>query len=122
LYYVTKVRLFCPHAAIRAKVYDQKLVEGAPETFKWTTIQRKDLEEGLAYTIQVAVEDCTGCNFALTYVRLRIKKKSKLKAINMAPQIPIRETERTNFEFFLELPEFDRSKLNLTAVKDSQFP
>jgi len=116
-----KCVLVCPHAAIRAKVYDEKLTAGAPVTFKSVLFKGKDLGEGLAYTIQVAVEDCTGCELCIDVCPAKNKKEVKLKAINMAPQIPIRDNERDNFDFFLNLPEFDRSKLNLANVKDSQF-
>ncbi|MHC1739349.1 MAG: pyruvate:ferredoxin (flavodoxin) oxidoreductase [Ignavibacteriaceae bacterium] len=116
-----KCVLVCPHAAIRAKVYDEKLLTDAPATFKSIAFKGKDLGEGLAYTIQIAVEDCTGCELCIDVCPAKNKKEVKLKAINLAPQIPIRETERENFDFFLNIPEFDRSKLNLTSVKDSQF-
>ncbi len=55
-----KCAMVCPHAAIRIKVYDEALKGNAPETFKSLTPIHKDWK-GLAYTIQVAPEDCTGC-------------------------------------------------------------
>ncbi len=112
-----KCALACPHAAIRAKVYDEELVKDAPPTFKWIKARG---EENKAYTIQVAVEDCTGCNLCVEVCPAKDKKEVRRKAINMAPQIPLRETERENFDFFLELPEYDRTKVKVDSVAGSQ--
>jgi pyruvate-ferredoxin/flavodoxin oxidoreductase len=49
------------------------------------------------------------------------KSNPKHKALDPAPQDPIRNQERENFEFFLKLPEVDRTKLDVTRPKDSQF-
>jgi pyruvate-ferredoxin/flavodoxin oxidoreductase len=81
----------CPHAAIRAKIYDDSLAAKAPETFKHTKYRSKEYGEGLAYTLQTAVEDCTGCGLCVDVCPAKNKKEVKLKAINMAPQIPLRE-------------------------------
>jgi pyruvate-ferredoxin/flavodoxin oxidoreductase len=43
------------------------------------------------------------------------------RAINMAPQAPIREQEKRNFDYFLKLPAFDRGSLKTGTVKGSQF-
>ncbi len=114
-----KCVIACPHAAIRAKVYDMEYTKNAPETFKWTEARGKE-DKGKAYTIQVAVEDCTGCNLCVEVCPAKDKKEVKRKAINMSPQIPLREKERVNFDFFLELPEYDRTKLKIETVAGSQ--
>ncbi len=116
-----KCVVVCPHATIRAKVYDEKLLENAPSTFKHMKFKGKDYGENLAYTIQVAVEDCTGCGICVDICPAKNKKETRLKAINMAPQLPIREQERVNWDFFLSLPEVDRKKVKIDAIKDSQF-
>jgi pyruvate-ferredoxin/flavodoxin oxidoreductase len=116
-----KCVLVCPHACIRAKIYDEKELVNPPSTFKSTRFKSKEFGETMLYSLQVAVEDCTGCALCIDVCPAKNKKETKLKAINMQPQIPIRETERENWNYFLELPDFDRTKLNITNVKDSQF-
>ncbi|MCE1188758.1 MAG: pyruvate:ferredoxin (flavodoxin) oxidoreductase [Ignavibacteria bacterium] len=116
-----KCVLVCPHAAIRAKIYDEGLTSGAPATFKAVKFKAKDFGDNLSYSLQVAVEDCTGCGLCVDVCPAKNKQETRLKAINMADQLPIRESEAANWEFFLNLPEFDRTKLNVGAVKDSQF-
>lgn len=111
----------CPHATIRAKIYDEKLLENAPSTFKHMKFKGKDYGEGLAYSIQVAVEDCTGCGICVDICPAKNKKETKLKAINMMPQLPLKEQERVNWDFFLTLPEVDRKLVATSAIKDSQF-
>jgi pyruvate-ferredoxin/flavodoxin oxidoreductase len=114
-----KCALVCPHAAIRAKVYDPKHLDGAPETFRSIEYKAKDFEDAL-YTIQVAPEDCTGCTLCVRVCPAKDKSNPKHKAIDMAPQMPLRESERENYAFFLDLPEVDRSQVK-PDVKGSQF-
>jgi pyruvate-ferredoxin/flavodoxin oxidoreductase len=109
----------CPHAVIRAKVYDPKYLEGAPETFKHVPARWKEFE-GMQYTLQVSPEDCTGCTLCVEVCPVKNKSETRLKAINMAPQPPIREQENANWRFFEQLPEMDREKVNLHLVKDAQ--
>jgi len=114
-----KCALVCPHAAIRAKVYDPSALGGAPETFKAVDYRAKDFP-GFKYTIQVAPEDCTGCTLCVRVCPAKDKSNPKHKALDMAPQMALRETERENFAFFLDLPEVDRTKVKID-VKGSQF-
>ncbi|MHC4471286.1 MAG: pyruvate:ferredoxin (flavodoxin) oxidoreductase [Planctomycetota bacterium] len=114
-----KCAMVCPHAAVRAKIYEPAHLETAPETFKSMDFKSKEFA-GLKYTIQVAPEDCTGCVLCVEVCPAKNKRQPKLKAINMAPQRPLREPERVNYEYFLDLPEFDRTKLNVSLVKNSQ--
>jgi pyruvate-ferredoxin/flavodoxin oxidoreductase len=86
-----------------------------------TNTEAKNMVKDLHIHLQVAVEDCTGCGLCVDVCPAKNKKEVKLKAINMAPQIPLRETERANWDFFLEIPEFDRTKIKIGNVKDSQF-
>src|SRR6185436_11800520 len=109
----------CPHAAIRAKVYDPAAVAGAPATFQ--SAPYKGLEfKGLAYTIQVAPEDCTGCNLCVNVCPAKDRTNPKHKAIDMHPQAPLREAERENYAFFLDLPEIGRGELARVDHKRSE--
>jgi pyruvate-ferredoxin/flavodoxin oxidoreductase len=114
-----KCVLVCPHAVIRAKVYEPALLEKAPPTFKSAAARWKEYGH-LKYTLQVAPEDCTGCALCVEICPAKSKSEVRHKAINMAPQAPLRESEAQNWDFFLSLPEFDRSKLSMTQVKDIQ--
>ncbi len=116
-----KCVMVCPHATIRAKVYEEKYLENAPPTFKFTKYRAKDYGEGMMYSLQVAVEDCTGCALCVDVCPAKNKKETKLKAINMRDQMPLREQERANWDFFLTIPDLDRTKINIGKVKDSQF-
>jgi len=116
-----KCAIICPHATIRIKAYDEKLLKNAPPTFKSMKAKGKEFEEGTAYSIQVAVEDCTGCGLCVDICPAKNKREVKLRAINMAPQLPLREPEKINYEFFLNIPEMDRSKISVSTVKGSQF-
>ncbi len=115
-----KCAMICPHATIRTKAYDNTLLADAPSAFKHTSAKGKEFEEGTAYTIQVAVEDCTGCGLCVEICPVKNKKEVKLKAINMMPQIPLRESERENWDFFMTLPDVDRTKAHVSTIKGSQ--
>jgi pyruvate-ferredoxin/flavodoxin oxidoreductase len=115
-----KCVIACPHAVIRMKAYDPALLENAPETFKSIDAKGRTFK-GLKYTIQVAPEDCTGCSACVYVCPARNKEIEGRRAINMAPQPPLRATEKPNWEFFLSIPDFDRTKLKITTVKESQF-
>jgi pyruvate-ferredoxin/flavodoxin oxidoreductase len=109
----------CPHAAIRAKVYDEGALADAPATFK--SMPFKGLEfKGRAYTIQVAPEDCTGCNLCVTVCPAKDRTNPRHKAIDMHPQAPLREAERENYTFFLGLPETSRADLPRVDHRTSQ--
>ena len=114
-----KCVLVCPHSVIRAKVYDSNWLEKAPASFKSTGARWKDFKE-LRYTLAVAPEDCTGCTLCVQICPAKSKSEARHKAINMEPQPPLRDPERENWNFFLQLPEMDRSPLSLGQVKDAQ--
>ncbi len=114
-----KCALVCPHAAIRAKVYDPDSLQGAPDSFESREYSSKDLT-GLNYTIQVAPEDCTGCNLCVGVCPAKDKANPRHKAINMESFIDNVERERHNFDFFLDLPEIDRTQIERMDLKGSQ--
>jgi pyruvate-ferredoxin/flavodoxin oxidoreductase len=109
----------CPHAVIRAKIVEPEHLNGAPPTFKSTPFRSQEVK-GHLYALQVAPEDCTGCSLCVMVCPVKDKSNPKHKAIDMMPQAPLREQERENWEFFLTLPEFDRTRLRHN-VKESQF-
>jgi len=114
-----KCAFVCPHAAIRQKIYDPALLENAPETYKSIDAKFKEIP-GMAFTIQVAPEDCTGCGLCVEACPAKDKKEVGRKAINLAPQPPLRAQEAENFAFFMDLPDPDRTKFNYNTVKNSQ--
>ncbi len=114
-----KCVMVCPHAVIRAKIYNSELGDKSPATFKWAKPKWRGMEEQ-RYSLQVAPEDCTGCAVCVEVCPVKNKSDASKKAINMAPQEPLREPERENWDFFLGLPEVDRAKLSHSQVKDIQ--
>jgi pyruvate-ferredoxin/flavodoxin oxidoreductase len=114
-----KCAMVCPHAVLRIKVYDSKELDGAPATFKSTEVRDKEWK-GQQYTIQVATEDCTGCGICVDICPAKNKSETRLKAINMVAQPPLREPERENWDFFLKIPEFDRRKIKNTSIRQQQ--
>ncbi len=115
-----KCALVCPHAAIRVKVFDPELLGSAPATFKTIDFRAADYP-GAKYTVQVAPEDCTGCTLCVMFCPAKDKSNPKHKSIDMAPQAPLREAERENYAFFLDLPEPDRTRPRVLDVKTTQF-
>jgi pyruvate-ferredoxin/flavodoxin oxidoreductase len=104
---------------IRAKVYDPSLLEKAPETFKSKPATWKEFPD-TRYTIQVSPEDCTGCALCVEICPAKDKTQVGRKALNMATQHELREPESKNWNYFLDLPDFDRSLLNIRTLKNSQ--
>jgi pyruvate-ferredoxin/flavodoxin oxidoreductase len=114
-----KCALVCPHAAIRVKVYDPADLTNAPATFKSIDFKGGEFK-GQKYTVQVAPEDCTGCTLCAVVCPAKDKSNPKHKSLDMHPQRPLREAERENYAFFLDLPEVDRTKVK-QDVKGVQF-
>jgi pyruvate-ferredoxin/flavodoxin oxidoreductase len=114
-----KCVLVCPHAAVRARYYPPSALEAAPATFKHADF-RSTAMPGQKFTIQIAAEDCTGCTLCVQVCPAKDKANPRHKALDMAPQLPLREAERENYAFFLGLPEPDRSAMK-PEVKAVQF-
>ncbi|MTJ31819.1 pyruvate:ferredoxin (flavodoxin) oxidoreductase [Aphanizomenon sp. UHCC 0183] len=114
-----KCVMVCPHAAIRAKAYQSSELVNAPISFKSTNAKDKSFANQ-KFTIQVAPEDCTGCEICVSVCPAKNKAEPTLKAINMSPQLPLREQERENWNFFLSLPNPDRKTLKVSQIRQQQ--
>ena len=109
----------CPHATIRAKVYDPLELKDVPPTFKMADARVPEFK-GQKFTLQIAAEDCTGCSICVDVCPAKNKTEVKLKAINMRPQPPLRAAESVNWDYFLKLPEFDRRKIKTATLRQQQ--
>ncbi|HYM60839.1 MAG TPA: pyruvate:ferredoxin (flavodoxin) oxidoreductase [Thermoanaerobaculia bacterium] len=115
-----KCTMVCPHAAIRAKLFHPSALAGAPESFQSQPMKSPEFK-GNVYTIQVAPEDCTGCNLCVQVCPGKDKANPKHKAINMLPHAEHKERERINYDFFLDIPELDRTLVTRMDVRNTQF-
>jgi len=114
-----KCAMVCPHAVIRVKAYEPALLDDAPEHFKHCPARERDWQ-GLEYTIQVAPEDCTGCAICVDVCPVKNKSIAGRKAINMEAQPPLREQERENWDFFMEIPDMDRRNVKINSIRQQQ--
>ena len=112
-----KCVMVCPHSVIRSKIFSTADIVDAPETFKKAPMLGKDFPSGLAISYQVAPEDCTGCTLCVDICPIRDKSNASRKALNMAPQPPLRQAERENWDYFLTIPEYDRRLLKTNTIK-----
>ncbi len=114
-----KCVLVCPHAVIRAAVYEPAALAAAPAGFPSAKARWRQFGE-MQYTLQVSTDDCTGCRLCVEACPVKNKREVRLKAINMVPHDPIRAQEQANWDFFRTLPEVSRATLSLDHVKDVQ--
>lgn len=109
----------CPHAVIRQKVYAPSYLEHAPQAWQYAPARWREFPD-MIYSLVVSPEDCTGCGLCVEACPAKDKSQVGRKAINMAPQPPIREREKVKWDYFLSLPEVDRTAMSLKTVKNSQ--
>ncbi len=114
-----KCPFVCPHSVIRSKVFDPAKATDMPTTFRHAPVKGKEFGEGAHIVYQVAPEDCTGCGLCVDICPVKDKENPGRRAINMAPQPPLREQERVNWDYFLTLPEFDRREIRPTVMKSA---
>ena len=115
-----KCVMVCPHSTIRAKVCSESDLKEAPAGFKVMPAKWREFPDKL-YTIQVAVEDCTGCRLCVEVCPAKDKSNVSRKALNMQPQLPLRDSERVNWEYFLKLPDLYKNGLiAFNSVKNVQ--
>jgi len=108
----------CPHAVIRAKLYEPACLADAPEGFKSSASRFLDRKNDV-YTLQVSVDDCTGCSLCVEVCPAKNKSRAGQKAINMVPVAPVQERERANWDFFLGLPETSITQVDASRIKDA---
>jgi pyruvate-ferredoxin/flavodoxin oxidoreductase len=112
--------LICPHSVIRSKMYAQDRLDGAPAAFKSAPIDARGLPE-VRYTLQVYVEDCTGCGLCVEVCPVTAKDAAGVRAINMAAKQPLLSAEVENIAFFAGLPDVDRSRVDFSTVRGAQY-
>tara|TARA_R110000851_G_scaffold48682_2_gene117420 strand:- start:783 stop:4355 length:3573 start_codon:yes stop_codon:yes gene_type:complete len=110
----------CPHSVIRSKFYNREYLEPAPEEFPSAPINARGFPE-TRYTLQVYVEDCTGCNLCVEVCPVTDPDDESTKAINLRPRVPVLEKERENISFFESLPLNDRAEVDFSSVRGAQF-
>ena len=113
--------LVCPHSCIRSTMYNESALAGAPAGFKSAPLRGKDVPPGSRYTLQVYVEDCTGCTLCVSVCPAKSKENAALRAINMQDKDPILEQERTNEAFYETIKDGVPAKVDLTMAKDLQY-
>jgi pyruvate-ferredoxin/flavodoxin oxidoreductase len=110
----------CPHSVIRAKFYHKDNLEKAPDGFKYAPINARGFPE-TQYSLQVYLEDCTGCNLCVEVCPATDPANRSRKAINMGEKEPVLQTEQKNIEFFESITWNDRSKIDFSTVHGAQF-
>jgi pyruvate-ferredoxin/flavodoxin oxidoreductase len=110
----------CPHSVIRSRYYDRSRLDGAPAQFHSAPLDARGLPD-TRYTLQVYVEDCTGCALCVEACPALAPGDPARKAINLAPREPLVAAERENIAFFETLPRADRSRVDFGTVRGTQF-
>ena len=110
----------CPHSVIRSRYYPPSALEGAPSTFRSAPLNAPGLPDA-RYTLQVYVEDCTGCQLCVEACPVSAGGNAVHKAINLAEREPLVSGERDNIAFFEQLPKPDRSRVDFGTIRGTQF-
>ncbi len=110
----------CPHSVIRSKFYGEAALAGAPGAFKSMPLDARGLPD-TRYSLQVYVEDCTGCGLCVEACPVQAPGDPGRRAINLAPEEPLLAGERENIAFFETLPVNDRTRVDFGTVRGTQF-
>ncbi len=110
----------CPHSVIRSRYYDESHLDGAPQGFRSAPLDAVGLPD-TRYTLQVFVEDCTGCELCVQACPVVATGDPTRKAINLAPLEPLVAAERESIAFFETLPVNDRTRVDFGTVRGTQF-
>ena len=110
----------CPHSVIRSTYYDESLLAGAPADFRSAPLDARGLPD-TRFTLQVYVEDCTGCELCVQACPVGAPQDPARKAINLTRREPLVAAERDNIAFFETLPVADRSRVDFGTVRGTQF-
>ncbi len=112
----------CPHAAIRAKVVPNEDLANAPAGLKAVPAKGRPFDKDKeSYVLQVSPEDCTGCDLCVAVCPAESKEIENFKSINMRTKLEVQEEENKNWDYFVSLPDYDRTALQITNIKGSQF-
>ena len=113
----------CPHAVIRAKIYDPKHLAGAPADFVAVDASGKEFA-GMKYTLQISPEDCTGCALCMGICPAHKKvdgQRTEEVALSMVSYTPeIRSKELAKWDFFQTIPNTDPSLIKRNLTKGVQ--
>ena len=110
----------CPHSVIRTRFYDSSRLADAPTEFRSAVLNGPGLPS-TNYTLQVYVEDCTGCGLCVEACPVSAGGEPVRKAINLDAREPLLYTERENIAFFEQLPIADRSRVDFGTVRGTQY-
>lgn len=110
----------CPHSVIRAKYFDDGLLDTAPATFKSAPVNARGYPN-VRYALEVYLEDCTGCGVCVEVCPAQSPRDPSVKAINLGSKAPILVPERANIAFFERLPINDRARVDFANVRGVQF-
>ncbi|WP_455169554.1 4Fe-4S dicluster domain-containing protein, partial [Aegicerativicinus sediminis] len=112
----------CPHAAIRAKVVSNEELADKPNSLKAVPAKGRPFDSAKeSYVLQVSPQDCTGCDLCVAVCPAISKEDPDFKAINMHSKMEVEEVEDKNWDFFVKLPDYNRTELQITNIKGSQF-
>jgi len=110
----------CPHAAIRAKYFDETRLTDAPDTFKSEPITARGFPK-VRYSLQVYPEDCTGCKLCVEACPVVDPDNEGQKAINMALKVNHLDAEVESLNFFKKIPYNARNQVDFSTVRGVQF-
>ncbi|MET0048627.1 MAG: pyruvate:ferredoxin (flavodoxin) oxidoreductase [Sedimenticola sp.] len=110
----------CPHGVIRSKFYHERLLDKAPGDFQSAKISARGFPE-TRYTLQIYLEDCTGCGVCIEACPAHDPEDRNIKAINMKARKPMLEEGQDNVRYFEKLPMNDRGRVDFSSVRGTQF-
>ncbi len=112
--------IVCPHSVIRAKAYDGALLTKAPQGFPSAPVNARGYPDK-RFTLQIAVEDCTGCGICIDHCPAHDPLEPGVKAINLGERLKLAEAGRRDLAFFETLPEHVREQVDLHLSRGLQF-